>query len=119
MSKSVLIVDDHPNVRTLVHHILSDSGYLAETAVDGGDALVKLGRRGFDLVISDIDMPGITGLELLDRVRTMSRRVSVVLMSAREAADGAVEAERRGADAYLAKPFRVDRIRQVVADLLN
>ena len=111
----VLIVDDSPVVRGLVSEILSDAGLSVETAEDGAAAWEIIQRQEPDLLVSDVEMPRMTGLELLSHVRTRTQRLPVVLLTTR----GSIEDRRRattlGANAYLVKTdFQSDKLLDVV-----
>ena len=102
----ILLVEDSITTRTQERRILEAAGYEVETAVDGLDAWTKLSRVKFDAVVSDINMPRMSGLELTAKIRSASAYADmpVVLVTSR-----ATEADRRrgleaGADAYIAKP---------------
>lgn len=76
---NVLVVDDEPALREICQEALSDAGYRVEVATDGHDALSKLGHEGYDLVISDLRMPGMPGQVLLDQIR--QRRLESIFWS--------------------------------------
>jgi two-component system chemotaxis sensor kinase CheA len=103
--RRVLVVDDSVTTRTLEKSILEAAGYEVEVAVDGAEALERLGRRTFDLVLSDVQMPRVDGLSLTRRMKQDPRwsSVPVVLVSSLDAADQKKEGLDAGADAYLSK----------------
>jgi two-component system chemotaxis sensor kinase CheA len=98
-------VDDSVTTRTLEKSILEAAGYEVEVAVDGAEALERLGRRTFDLVLSDVQMPRVDGLSLTRRMKQDPRwsSVPVVLVSSLDAAEQKKEGLDAGADAYLSK----------------
>ena len=108
--KKVLIVDDEESIRSMIAVLLQKEGYQVSSASDGSEALDLLGEQAFDLVLSDIRMPGMDGLELLDRVRSLYPDITVIMMSAFGTVDLAVEALKRGAYDYISKPFKADEI---------
>ncbi len=108
--EKILIVDDEESVRSMIVVLLQKEGYQVSSASDGPDALGFLGEQPFDLVLSDIRMPGMDGLELLDRIRSLYPEVTVIMMSAFGTVDLAVEALKRGAYDYISKPFKPDEI---------
>jgi two-component system, NtrC family, response regulator AtoC len=110
----VLVVDDDPASRDLLRKVLATEGHQVVTAADGREALAELARQPADLVVSDIRMPDLDGVQLLERMREAAPRVPVILVTAFGDVEGAVEAIRRGAFDYLAKPYDVDAIRLVV-----
>jgi two-component system response regulator AtoC len=112
----VLVVDDEPGLREFLADALRPAGHDVTTAPDAERALQLLDRRGFDLVITDLRMPGLGGLELLRRVRAEQPEVEVVVLTAHGTVDSAVEAMKLGAIDYLQKPLSgPDELRLVVA----
>jgi two-component system, NtrC family, response regulator AtoC len=110
----VLVVDDDPASRDLLRRVLATEGHQVSTAADGREALAELSRQPTDLVVSDIRMPDLDGVQLLERMREAAPGLPVILVTAFGDVEGAVEAIRRGAFDYLAKPYDVDAIRLVV-----
>jgi two-component system chemotaxis sensor kinase CheA len=114
-SDRVLVVDDSPVVRDLVSEILSDAGLTVETAEDGAAAWEIIQRQEPDLLVSDVEMPRMTGLELLSHVRTRSQRLPVVLLTTRGSLEDRRKATTLGANAYLVKTdFQSDKLLDVV-----
>jgi DNA-binding NtrC family response regulator len=102
----VLVVDDEAAALTSLSELLVEQGYSVETAADGSKALARLDELDPDVVLTDLDMPGMDGLELLRRLRSEGRQEpSVVVMSAFGNTDEAVTALREGAAQYLEKPL--------------
>jgi two-component system chemotaxis sensor kinase CheA len=119
--KRVLIVDDSITTRTLEKSILEAVGYAVEVATDGVDALQKLRVQRFDLMLSDVQMPRMDGIELVTRVRADAelRRLKVVLVSSLNAGDDRKRGLTAGADAYIGKnEFRQDLLLQTLERLL-
>jgi DNA-binding NtrC family response regulator len=112
---SVLIVDDEANARTALAELLRDEGYRVETAADGFKALGKLEDFSPDLVLTDLKMPGMAGVELLDKVREIDEEIVVIVMTAFGAVETAVEAMRKGAADYLTKPLNTAELFLVLA----
>jgi DNA-binding NtrC family response regulator len=104
---SILVVDDEANARTALAELLKDEGYRVETAADGFKALGKLEEAPPDVVLTDLKMPGMGGVELLEKVRTQDPEIVVVVMTAFGAVDTAVDAMRKGAADYLTKPLNM------------
>jgi two-component system response regulator MprA len=118
-SKRVLVVDDEPGTRALIWDILSEEGYDVHLCSGGEKALEFLERRPFDLILTDIRMPGISGMELLTRVRAKAPGARVILMTAYASLDSAIEAVRGQAFDYLVKPFDLDDFRHRVSRALD
>ena len=110
----VLVVDDDPLVLRLLQQILKAQGCLTSTAMNADEALAHLEKKTFDLVLSDIRMPGRSGLDLLREVQTRQLRTPVVLITGYASIETAVEALRIGAADYLTKPFRIEEIERVL-----
>jgi NtrC-family two-component system response regulator AlgB len=106
----VLIVDDEKNIRSHLATYVRGLGHRAETATDGAEALAALERSRFDVIFSDVRMPGMDGVELLREVRRRQPGAICVLMTAYATVHGAVEAMREGAYDYLIKPFELDEV---------
>src|SRR6266511_4307683 len=97
-------------MRHLLSTILADGGYDPRAGSSGEDALRELAARDFDLVLTDVRMPGMGGLELLRRVQASHPELMVIVMSAYGAHDAAIEAMKAGAYDYVSKPFRPDEV---------
>src|SRR5512136_2951593 len=106
----ILVADDEESMRWVLSKALRKKGYTVDLARDGEEALRLIQGTSFDLAILDIKMPGISGLDLLDRIREMKGDLLVVIMTAEASMRNAVEAMKRGAYDYLTKPFDLDVI---------
>jgi DNA-binding NtrC family response regulator len=115
----ILVVDDEPGVRNLLKTMLARKGYLPSTASSGDEALVLLAKDNFDLVITDLRMPGIPGEELVARVKIARPQLPVVVISAYGGTQSVVEVVKRGAEDYLAKPFNQEDLELVVFKALE
>ena len=103
---SVLVVDDEPTIREIVARYLERAGYEARVASDGRSALAALRERAADLVLLDLMMPGIDGLEVMRRIRDGDRdRTAIIVLTARAEESDRVVGLRLGADDYVVKPF--------------
>jgi DNA-binding NtrC family response regulator len=102
----ILLVDDDPSVLFALSEVLTSSGHDVVTADNGADALTNLdGGDSFGMVVTDLGMPGMNGLELLERVRARDAALPVIVITAQGSERAAVDAMKRGAYDYLAKPF--------------
>jgi two-component system KDP operon response regulator KdpE len=109
MSSRILVVDDEPQIRRIMRVVLVSEGYEIVEAGCGEDALKLISSEQFDLVLLDINMPGITGIELCREVRTsFDIPIPIVIMSAGE--ENRARALDAGANDYLKKPFGVSQI---------
>ncbi|HEY3252946.1 MAG TPA: EAL domain-containing protein [Polyangiaceae bacterium] len=111
----VLLVDDDPKVLSMIERALTSASVRVTTASTGADALTLLGSEGFDAVVSDIQMPGISGLKLLRAVREYDLDLPIVLMTGQPNLSGAASAVEYGAFQYLIKPVAIERLRAIVA----
>jgi two-component system response regulator AtoC len=107
---NVLVVDDDASMRHLLSVILADHGYEPRAVASGEDALRELAARDYDLVLTDVRMPGMGGLELLRRIQAMDPERLVIVMSAYGSHEAALEAMKAGAYDYVSKPFRPDEV---------
>lgn len=114
----VLVVDDAPDTLELVQRNLASQGYHVFTATSATDALAILDTMAIDLVVTDIRMPGISGIELIHEVRERRPEVEVVVITGYATIEGAVEALQVGAWDYLAKPFTDQELFQAVRRVL-
>jgi len=103
--EKIIVVDDEDMIRDLCNHILSDEGYQVSTASDGAAALEELSRSSADLMITDIKMPGMDGLELFERVKNLNRDIVTIFITGHGTIDTAIESLMRGVDGFVLKPF--------------
>jgi len=115
----ILIVDDEPNVRLVFRTTLESSGYGISTAEDGEEALLWLENTPFDLVLLDLHLPGIGGMETLESIRSSGNNVPVVIVTAHGSVPNAVHAMKLGAIDFLSKPLSPEALRHVVAEVLE
>ena len=117
--KQVLVVDDEPNLRRVLSAQLSRDGYDVHTAEDGAQALAVLAEHHIDLVITDLKMPGVDGMELLRSALKLDAELPVVMITAHGTVDNAVEALKLGAFDYITKPFDQGEVRTIVKKALK
>ena len=110
----VLIADDEKSLRVLMTEVMSRQGYEVETAENGEEAVAKVRELDFDVVLLDVKMPRMDGLTALREIRTISPNTIVVMMTAFENRDVALESIRHGAYDFFNKPFELEEIRVVV-----
>ncbi|MEX2209111.1 MAG: sigma-54 dependent transcriptional regulator [Myxococcota bacterium] len=115
----ILIVDDETSMQEFLQILLQRDGHDTSACGSASEALVALSSDDWDLVISDVRMPGMSGLELLDQVRQLAPETTVILITAHGTTESAVEAMKHGAYDYLTKPCSVDEIRLVVGKALE
>ncbi len=110
-TKNVLVVDDEVEVRETLKNVLSSLNYNPFVAAGGAEALEIIRNNKIDVVLSDLYMPEMDGIELLKRVRTEDRNVLFLMITAHPTIETAVEAIKKGAYDYLTKPFHIEEIR--------
>jgi two-component system KDP operon response regulator KdpE len=111
---SVLVVDDEPSLRKVLRTSLSACGFTVDEARSGEEALRVAQGHTFDLVLLDINMPGMGGAEACRRIRDLTPRAGIVMLTVRDQEDDKVHALEAGADDYITKPFR---LRELIARL--
>ena len=117
---SILVVDDEPAMRLLLSSVLKDEGHDVTAAATGEEAVQLIARRHYHLVVTDLKMPGISGLELLEQVKRDDPGTAVIILTAFGTVEGAVEAMRKGAVHYLLKPLaNPDELRLAVRRVLE
>jgi DNA-binding NtrC family response regulator len=115
----ILIVDDELIVRESLGNWLKEEGYSVDTSDNGMDALEKIKSQGRDLVIADVKMPGMDGIELLERCKKVDPDLQVLVMTAYASIDTAVQAMKKGAFDYIVKPFNPEDVTQIIQRALK
>jgi DNA-binding NtrC family response regulator len=116
---SILVVDDEERQREIYREILQDEGYQTETAPSGEAALRLLAQRRFDLVLTDLNLTGMTGIQLLSEILGADPTVAVILITGYPSIQSAIEATKRGVYQYLEKPVDRDRLLEVVGEVFQ
>ncbi|MFC1813678.1 endopeptidase La [Thermodesulfobacteriota bacterium] len=114
----VLVVDDEEIARTNLEHILKKEGFRVATAVNGAEALEHMESAPFDLVLTDLLMTNVGGIELLETVKTRYPKTEVIIITGYATVPSAVEALQKGAYHYLAKPLKIEEVRAAVGKTL-
>lgn len=107
----VMVVDDEENIREVLSSYLDSLGYDVVTASDGEDAIGKFSTGSFDLIVSDLLMPTIDGLELLKKIREKDRDVIFLMITGYPSIETAVDAIKKGAYDYITKPFHMEDVK--------
>lgn len=116
---SILVVDDDPAHRTMLKTLLSGWGYAVSEADDGGTAVEAVRLKPFDLILMDIRMINVSGLEALMEIKTINPSIPVIIMTAYASVETAVEALKKGAYDYLTKPLDFDELRLTIARAMD
>ena len=117
--EKILIVDDEQSMRDVLSIMLKRAGYGVTVAADGEEAIAQLGKDIFDLVITDLKMPKVGGLDVLKAVKDSSPDTVVLVITAFASTETAIEAMKRGAYDYLTKPFQVDEVQLIIRNALE
>ncbi len=115
----VLVVDDEKVALRNLEHLLKKEGYEVTCSQTGGNALSLLGREPFDMVLTDLRMERVDGMQVLKACRDTCPGTEVVMITGYATVESAVEAMREGAFSFIAKPYRLDEVRRVVADAMD
>ena len=121
MRGKILAVDDQPDQLQLVDELLSEAGFVVGTAADGREALDTVQHFRPDLILVDASMPKMNGFTLCEALRknTATAAIPIIMLTALRSHFGQLNALAHGADAYLAKPFKVDELVAKIVDLLS
>jgi len=114
MQEQILVVDDEADMRIALTHVLHKNGYAVKSAASGPEALKKFNNDKFSMVITDVKMPDMSGMEVLGAIKKKSPEIPVIMISAYGTIGKAVDAMQQGASDYLVKPFSSESIEMVV-----
>ena len=115
----ILVIDDETIVHESCNRILTEEGYAIESAFTGQEGFTKMEEETYDLVITDLKMPGISGMEALKKIKEDNPNVGIIMITGYSTAETAVEAMKLGAFDYLPKPFTPDELTAVVSKALE
>ena len=115
----VLVAEDEKVLLLMMARLLQFSGYKVYTCSDGLEALELVGKESFDLVVTDMMMPGATGMEVLQATRRRQPRAKVIIITGTPSSETLLEAKREGAYAYLRKPFQLKHFLSVLKDAIE
>lgn len=117
--QSILIVDDEVHVRDGLSEILQQEGFYVETAEDGNKALSLSMNKKFDLLISDIKMPEMDGLHLLDEIQKINPQIRVIMVTAFGDVQTYLKSMKLGAHEYINKPIRIAELKRVISTIME
>jgi len=117
--KRVLVVDDEQNSREGLSKILTKEGYTVHTAENGKKALIEAENNEFDLIITDLRMPEMDGIEVLEKLRNKNKNIGVVIVTAYGEVNSYLKAMNLGAFEYLNKPIHLEELRRVINKALH
>lgn len=110
----ILIVDDNAEIREIVQEYLADSDCQIEGASNGKEALEKYNKNPYDIIITDLKMPGISGIELIKLLKQKTDAIEFIIITGYASVDTAIEAVRIGAFDYIVKPFRMEELKVTI-----
>ena len=110
MRARILLIEDDPSTGPALGKVLRAEGFAVDLEIRGDAGLARAGHDPYDLVLTDLKMPGLNGLELIARLRALQPRLPIILMTAHGTTETAIEATKLGACEYLTKPFEVDEL---------
>ncbi|MDA0710941.1 MAG: sigma-54 dependent transcriptional regulator [bacterium] len=119
MNHKILITDDDISIRTVLQRVLERDGYTVITALDGEEGVEKAAFEDPDLVLLDLGLPGIDGLEALRQIRKNNPEIAAIMITAEGSIESAVSAMKAGAKNYITKPFNTEEIRLIVSETLD
>ncbi len=119
MPARILVIDDEESMCHFMEIMLVKEGYEVETSLSATDALTQLRSTNYDLVITDLQMPDMTGIDLVREVKGFKAEQEMFVMTAYASVDTAIEAMKEGASDYITKPFKVDEIKLTIAKAIN
>ena len=115
----VLVVDDEPKICHLIEELLKLEGYLVDVSFSGMDALQMLKRDDYQMLLTDLKMPGVDGLELIKKAKAESPEIRAIMVTGYATVDTAVQSLRHGVDDYITKPFNIFELKKAVKQTLH
>jgi DNA-binding NtrC family response regulator len=115
----ILVIDDDENIRKVLETILEDEGYIVETAETAKKGIEESEKAFFNLALIDVCLPDMEGIELLSKLRSTKPKMRKIIVTGYPTLQNAVAAVNKGADAYVMKPFEVDKILQTIREQLK
>ncbi len=121
MTRTILAVDDSPSIRQMVKMTLTSGGYEVVSAVDGNDGLAQARKQRADMVLTDLNMPGMNGIALIREIRKLPNYVGVPIVFLTTESDPELkkEAKAAGATAWIVKPFQQDQLLSAIRKVLG
>ena len=119
MKEKILIVDDEKGIRDFLEIMLKKEGYKTAAAASGEEAIKLFNNSSYDLVISDVRMKGMGGIELLKSIKEINPETVVLMITAYASVDTAIDAMKAGAYDYITKPFKVDEVKHIIRNALD
>lgn len=115
----ILIVDDDENIRTMLSMILEDENYIVESVDTAQKAIEKTDKKFYNVALIDVRLPDMEGIELLTRMKPTTPRTRKIIITGYPTLHNAIEAVNRGADAYIMKPFNMEKVLKTIKEQLK
>jgi DNA-binding response OmpR family regulator len=115
----ILIVEDDEEMRSLLKEFLEEEGFETECASNGSDALREIVKKPFDLIVTDIEMPGLTGLDILPEMKKLRPEVSIIVMTSFANEEVHRRSLEKGASGYLEKPIHIKKLKALIHEMLS
>lgn len=115
----ILIIEDDEEMRSLLRDFVEEEGYEADTVGDGYEAFRRLVKEPFALVVTDVRMPGLTGLDILPRIRKLQPGIPIIVITAFGSEEVYRRALERGATAYLEKPIHFQKLKELIHQMVS
>ena len=119
MPTKILVIDDEESMCNFMEIMLAKAGYNVDTVISAPDGVSMLKEKNYDLVIADLNMPEMSGIEVLKQIRSFKKDQDLVMMTAYASVETAIEAMKQGAADYITKPFKVDEIKLTIEKIIN
>ena len=116
--KRILIIEDDAEMRSLLMDVLVEEGFGVDSVDNGSEAFRRVVRESFDIIITDIRMPGLSGLEILPGLKKLQPDVSIIVITAFGSEEVFRKSLERGADAYLEKPIHLNKLRTLIQEMV-
>lgn len=117
--KRILVVEDDEEMRSLLKDFIVEEGFETDSVSNGSEAFRKLVKEPFDLIITDVRMPGLTGLDILPGMRKLQPGAAIIVITAFGSEEVQRKAFERGATAYLEKPIQFPKLRTLIHDMFS
>jgi len=117
--KRILVIEDDEEMRALLRDMIEEEGYKTDSVINGSEAFRKLAKESFDLIITDVRMPGLTGLDILPGIKKLQPDAPIIVITAFGSEEVQRKALERGANAYLEKPIHFRELRTLIHDMFS
>jgi CheY-like chemotaxis protein len=117
--KRILVIEDDEEMRALLKDMIEEEGYRTASVNNGSEAFRKLAKESFDLIITDVRMPGLTGLDILPGIKRLQPEAPIIVITAFGSEEVQRKAFERGANAYLEKPIHFHKLRTLIHDMFS